>query len=113
MPIFLYFICGMPAQHALISSARSMPRIQIGELQAAEAERANLTTVPPGWPKSSFIFDSILLFQGYNIASYVSQDISDKFLFIFSFLLPAQSHLLQVASPPICFGFIFQVRNFP
>ena len=27
-----------------------MPRIQTGELQAAEMEHAKLTAMPPGWP---------------------------------------------------------------
>ena len=50
VPIFLYFICGMPPQHGLMRSARSGPRIQTSELQAAKAEGANLTTPPQGQP---------------------------------------------------------------
>lgn len=41
---------------------------------------------------SLFFFCSILLFHGYYIASYISEDVSDEFLFRFSFLIPAQSH---------------------
>ena len=37
------------------SGAMSAPRIRTGEPQAAEAERANLTTVPPSRPRESFI----------------------------------------------------------
>ena len=34
----------------------SAPGIRTGEPQAAEAERAHLTTAPPGWPQDSFSF---------------------------------------------------------
>ena len=50
MPIFLYFVCGMPPQHGLISSARSTSGIQTSKPRATEAECTKLTATPPGWP---------------------------------------------------------------
>ena len=48
-PIFLYFICGTPATAWLRQAVRrSASEIWTGELRAAKAEHANLTTAPPG-----------------------------------------------------------------
>ena len=38
---------------------RSAPGIQTNEPQAAKAECANLTTVPPGWPLGSAFYGNI------------------------------------------------------
>ena len=43
----------------------SIPRIRTGEPWSAEAEPANLTTVPPGWPLSCIVL--IELYFTYNI----------------------------------------------
>ena len=40
----------MPSQHGLTSNAMSVPKIRTCECWAAEAEHANLTTMPPTWP---------------------------------------------------------------
>ena len=65
MPIFLYFICGMPAtawldKRCVGPQPGSGPGIGTGEPQAAKAERANPTAAPPGWPQlSCFLIDSV------------------------------------------------------
>ena len=52
MPIFLYFICGMP------TTAWPAPRIRTGKPRATESEPENLTAVPPGQPPSLELLDS-------------------------------------------------------
>ena len=55
MPILLYFIRGMPTTAWLLpSGAMSAPGIRTGEARAAEVERPNLTTAPPGRPLKSY-----------------------------------------------------------
>ena len=51
VPIFPYFLCGMPPQHGLMSVCRSAPRIWTHEPWAGEGDRVNLTTLPPGQPQ--------------------------------------------------------------
>ena len=48
----------MPPLHGLVSGARSAPGIQTCEPWATEAERVNLTTVPPGWPPQSLFSET-------------------------------------------------------
>ena len=50
VPIFLYFICGTLPQHGLMSSARSVLRIQTGEPRATKVEHVNLIITPLGRP---------------------------------------------------------------
>ena len=38
----------------------SVPGIQTSEPRAAEAERVNLTTVPPGWPHFILFYGSVM-----------------------------------------------------
>ena len=54
VPMFLYFVCGMPPQHGLMSGARS--GIRTSEPWTAEAEGANLATTPPGQPPVFYFF---------------------------------------------------------
>ena len=56
VPVFLYFVYGMPPEHGLMSSATSMPGVQTCEPWATDAEHMNLTTIPPGQPHADFIF---------------------------------------------------------
>ena len=52
VPVFLYFICGIPTTAWLLpSGAMSAPWIRTGEPLATQAERAHLTAVPPGQPQ--------------------------------------------------------------
>ena len=48
VPIFLYFICGTPATAWLAKLRVVPPGISTGEPRAAEADSANLTTMPLG-----------------------------------------------------------------
>ena len=47
---------GRLPQHGLPSSAMSAPGIRTGEPQTAEAEDANLTAVPLGWPPDHCLY---------------------------------------------------------
>ena len=52
MPIFFYFLCGMPTTAWLSpSGAMFAPRIRTGEARAAKVEGGHLTAEPPGGPK--------------------------------------------------------------
>ena len=50
VPVFLYFACGTPAQHGLMSSVYVYTRVWTHKPWATEAERSTLTTTPLGWP---------------------------------------------------------------
>ena len=50
VPIFLYFVCGMPHSMAWWMVCRSAPGIRNGKPWATEAECTNLTTMPLGQP---------------------------------------------------------------
>ena len=58
----------MLPQLGLMSRARSTPGIQACEPQAAEAERANLTTTPPGRPLLVEVLRAVFISQrdGYK-----------------------------------------------
>ena len=47
----LLYMWGCLPQHGLPSGAMSIPGIRTGEPRAAKAERAHLTTAPPGQPQ--------------------------------------------------------------
>ena len=60
MPFLLYFVRETLPQRGLTSGGRSTRRIQTCEPWAAEAQGANLTTVPPGQPEPMGILKALL-----------------------------------------------------
>ena len=54
VPIFLYFVSGMPPQHGLMSGVYVLTQIGTHEPQAAEVDLVNVTTMPPGQPLANF-----------------------------------------------------------
>ena len=61
VPIFFYFICGMPATAWLAKQCHIRTRDQTGEV-----ERVHLTDLPPGWPEKD-IFNVLQLKSFYNV----------------------------------------------
>ena len=57
----------------------SSPRIQTGEPQANEAERANLTAMPLGWPQKK-----IFLTSGSGITIYSQLGENDFYIYVIS-----------------------------
>src|SRR3712207_5546967 len=56
VPIFLYFICGMPATARLDKQCHVCTWDPNQQTRVAKAERAHLTAAPLGWPQVAFFF---------------------------------------------------------
>ena len=67
VPVFLYFLCGMPPQHGLMNSVYVHTWVWVSapvNPWVAEVEYANLTTTPLGQPHLLFLFKTDMV--SYN-----------------------------------------------
>ena len=79
MLIFLYFLCGTPPLHGLMSGAGPRLGIQTGEPWATGVECANLTTTPLGWPPDNLYFNNQIIESFLKIATPRLSTINSSF----------------------------------
>ena len=102
VPIFLYFICGMPPQHGLTSGVT--PRIQTSKPGATKAQYANSTAAPPDLPCQQTPFEGLLCdryFLSVEDTPVLSQRSAKCYFYFLVTILPHKGGIASTFSWPL------------